>query len=205
MEKRFTVFVVVAIVLGVGYYASTLTTPSLSPSGREHLTGQQTISVTSTANIQVFIAVSGSATLQSGIDFGTVDPGTQDNNATGNFDGSELTEYSIDVLAGSNVNADFCIRADTNLSAGPIQIPYPNYRFANETVNSNLLPDYPPNVIAVNANATFIRETTNVAPGSSNYYRFYLDVPPAQAPGLYQNNIIFQAVRTGTVNQDCLS
>lgn len=202
MVNKLFAFFFVLLFLFFGYYSFTNTQQESAITGAQ----TQSISTLSRAEIVAFIAISASQNFtDGGIDFLQVTPGTTNNNATGNFNSSKQSEYFISVLPSTNVNVDFCIRSNTNLTTGAVAIPFPNYRFSNETQTDANRPGYPPNVLPINANDTFTRETTGVAPGGKDYYRFYLDVPAAQQPGVYSNTVIFRAVRTGTVDRDCVT
>ncbi len=209
MEKRYAFIILAVMVLFVGYYSYTITKPS--DSSVQQTTGAaSTFDVISKAQVLALIAISPSQRFTNeGIDFGVVDIGTTDNNATGNFNAADLTEYYIEVIPPTNVKVDFCITSDKNLTldsdpSGQTYIPYPLYRFANSTINDPDNPSYPPDkVIPINDNIIYLKETTNVPQGGRNYYRFYLDVPANQPAGVYSNMVKLQVVRTGTTNMSC--
>ena len=208
MEKRYAFLVLVLMVLFVGYYSYTITSPSTSPA--QQTTGAASaFTFQSKAQILALIAISPSSNFTNGgIDFEVVDIGTTNNNATGNFDPSGLSEYYLEVIPPTNVKVDFCITSNQNLtlddSLGQIYIPYPLYSFSNSTVNSPSIPSYPPtDVIPINDNSIYLKETTNVPQGGKNYYRFYLDVPANQPAGSYSNSVLLQVVRNGATNMSC--
>src|SRR3989338_3120584 len=43
-------------------------------------------------------------------------------------------------------------------------------------------------------NTSYVKGESNIFPGNSNYYRFWLDIPAAQAAGTYNNTVTFKAV-----------
>ena len=131
--------------------------------------------------------------LSSGINFGTINslPAIQ-LNATDNYIGN-ITGYSIDVSNDSNVNADFCIKADNlNTSAGD-EIGLGNYTWEDDTVNNLTQPA----TFGTSFTQSYVVGTTNVAPAASNYYRLWLNISASQAPGTYNNTVSFQGVPNG--------
>ena len=76
----------------------------------------ETSPIEANATIYIYFAIARSANLTDGIEFGSIASGTSNNNATDNYvtDGTK-TALNITVSADSNVNVDFCVKADTDL------------------------------------------------------------------------------------------
>jgi len=139
--------------------------------------------------------------LSYGIYFGSVAPNTSYNNASGNVGSG--TNYSIIVDSTCTTNLDFCIRADTNLTChegtgnctgGTDTIAVDgNYSYDDsDTING---PDYDSNWLGDGAWEK--ADTTNVAPNSLVYWRFWLNVPFGQEDGQYNNTVRFKCLATG--------
>ncbi len=164
------------------------------------ITGAVTVqNVTSRVVIENYFSISASNNLSSGIDFGTIQQlPTDDANGTGNYnwtDSNNRTEYSIAVSTDSNVNVDFCIKANGNLNTSGGQ----EILLGNETWNDSITNNYThPNLPGTSFTTSYVKGSTNVAPGNSNYYRFWLDIPAATQAGTYNNTVSFKGVQTGS-------
>jgi hypothetical protein len=165
--------------------------------GVNEITGAPTTaSTTSQAVISTFFSISLSTNLSGGIDFGTIStvPAT-DVNATGNLNGSlNQTLYYITVSGDSNTAVDFCQNA-SNFAAGANQIGVGNqsYSFSNVT-NNQTLPNF---TVSTAFTTAYVAGATGVVRNTNTTYRFFLDVPSAQAAGTYTNNVAFKGVATG--------
>ncbi len=154
------------------------------------------------------ISIGISTNLSNGILFGPVDPGSRNNNATYNFNGSvadankQQTSYWVYAGPGSD-NADLCIRDNESLATGNPEtndIGNTNYTYSNATTNTATSPaNYGTNNMTATAqNSLGIRFATNKAPGSPMFLRFFLNVSGGQPAGIYSNAVIFQAVATSS-------
>lgn len=145
--------------------------------------------------ISNYVSIAKSDTLTTGIDFGTINSlPVVDQNGTGNYNGSSQSEYYISVSSDSNINVDFCIQQNTNLSTeGGDNIPNTNYVWSNSGTNdaSN------PSTSGTALTDAYVAGSTSIAPGADNFYRFFLDVDGNQAPGTYNNTVYFKGVPTG--------
>jgi len=155
-------------------------------------------STTTSATVAVYIAIQMSPTLQSGIVFSNLQQGTTDNNADGNNYGSAGTDYWINVSSDTNVNVDYCIKADGDLTSGSNTIPLSNYYFANNTTTDANIPSLSYKTAFT---TTYQKMDTNLDNTQNEYLRFWLDVPSGQTPGTYTNTVYFQAIETG---YDCI-
>ena len=183
MEKETKVFVIAVsllIVVGMQGYAAT---------SDEHTTS-------SNVTISNYVAVGLSTNLSTGILFGEIDPNTLNNNATHNYDGvATATTYYVDVSSDSNINIDMCIKDNTHLTrtAGGV-IANGNYTWAdNATANSVAMSPANSYVMPTAYHRTNV---TDIAPGSNDYFRFWLDVPGGQTPGSYNNTVYFKGIVT---------
>ncbi len=154
--------------------------------------------ITANATIEVYLAIAMSSNLSNGIGFGSLSPGTSNNNATDNYNGNgtNSTTY-IEVSSDSNVNVDFCLKANTDLKNGTDKyIEITNLTFANASTTVLGSPSQ--------SDATKVSATSDTAAGGAiagggrNYYRFWLDIPTDSPPLLYNNTITFTAVQEAT-------
>ena len=198
MEKRDSKPILLVAMLIITLTALIYYLPPLTKEPSQ-ITGFQTQTRTFQTNVSIreFFAISTSTNLSDGIEFGSVDPGIDNINATDNYNEGLGTQssMSIEISSDSNVRVDFCIRANVDLStgSGPF-IPLENYTFSSDTSNTILLPETPD--LSTTLTTTFQKETINVGSAESNFYRFYLDIPLAQEAGTYNNSVLIRAVRT---------
>lgn len=147
-------------------------------------------STASNVTISTYFSISMSPNLTSGILFGSVNPtAATDLNATGNYNGSSLSQYNLTVSADSNTNVSFNISANAALATtGGDTIGLGNESYANHTTNSATLPAVGSQVAL---STTAANSGNNIGIGGSNHYRFWLDIPAGQAAGNYNNTITF--------------
>ena len=160
------------------------------------LTGYATSgSTVSNVTITSYLSISMSANLQEGILFGSVDTLPALNiSASHNYDGgSSASTMFINVSTDSNTAVDFCIKANAGLQTSGAEIGIGNETYSNSTSTNSTVP-----AIANNVSLTtgYVKNGANVAQGNSNYYRFWLNIPAAQAPGTYNNSVSFKGVAT---------
>jgi hypothetical protein len=178
-------------VLGIMILASVI--GLLGPSAG--ITGHAVQTTPSQVVIQAYLAIALSNNLSYAIDFGTINTlPTYWQNGTANYNASNQTEYYVSVSFDSNVNADFCVKADGPLNTtGGDYIGLGNYTWEDDLANNFTNPA--PYGQAMNI--SYITGTTGVTPSSDNYYRFWLNVSAGQAAGTYNNTVYFQGVPTG--------
>src|SRR3989338_160962 len=132
MKKGLILIVSVAILIGILLFAGT-------EESRKSLTGAATTQTTSSdATIQAYFAIALSNNLSAGISFGTIAtlPST-DVNATANYNNTNFTLYSVDISTDSNVNVDFCFKADSDFdTSGGDVIGLGNWTYDDDTVNN---------------------------------------------------------------------
>jgi hypothetical protein len=160
------------------------------------ITGRATEAITtSNVTIQKYLAFEPSTQLDAGIVFeDIVELPTTDDNATHNYDGaSNATQYYLNVSDDSNTAVDFCIMANTGLSTSGGDI----IGLGNETYSTNVTTsnnETPSIANQVSMNTAYEKAVNSVSPGNLSYWRFYLDVPVAQASGDYNNTVYFKGV-----------
>jgi len=159
-----------------------------------HVTSGSTVSNVTIVN---YLSISMSDNLSSGILFGSVDTLPATNvNATHNYDGAvSASSMSMSVSSDSNVNVDFCIKANEDLkNSGTDIIGIGNETYANSTSSDISSPAIADKIALTTG---YVKSGINIAKGTSNYYRIWLSIPAAQAPGTYNNTIFFEGVATG--------
>ena len=152
----------------------------------------------SNVTVSSTVAIGMSANLTFGIRFETLDPNTNDNNATANYNNTDFntTLYWITVETASNNNVDLCIGDDVALTSGGNTIPNSGYTFSVNETNNRTLP-IEPSTTSIGTAGAYTSVTNNV-PEGNRYFRFHLDVPNDQAAGDYGNCVSFKATVTGT-------
>jgi type II secretory pathway pseudopilin PulG len=153
----------------------------------------------SSVTINEYVAIGMSNNLSSGIAFGSLDPNTNNNNATYNFYiNNNQTGYYINVSSDSNVDVDICVGVNETLEYGSYHIENGNYTWVNSTANATdnewLLVG---NSVAMTLDSAYTKGGENIAPGNNNWFRFWLDIPLGQAAGTYVNQASFKGVKTG--------
>lgn len=157
----------------------------------------QTAEAASNVTIQEYVAIGLSNNLtMGGIQFGTINPSTTDNNATGNYNSTLVTQYYVNISTDSNVNVDVCIKDNASLTFGAYTIENGNYTWNETSVYGTY--DNPQGTGYVIATTYQLSNSTNIAPGGVDYFRFWLDVPSGQPAGTYYNTVSFKGVKTGT-------
>ncbi|MBU0530698.1 MAG: hypothetical protein KKC05_03415 [Nanoarchaeota archaeon] len=162
-------------------------------------TSEQTTPSNATVSKNVAIALS--TNLSTGIQFGSVNPASGNNNATGNNDGGEgeagdggpaNSSYFIAISTDSNINVDICIRDDWELNTSDdVVIRNGNYSWTDNST-SNSTED---NTTEFYMLTKYVKtNVTNMAGGARTFFKFWLDVPAAQAAGTYNNTVYFKGV-----------
>jgi hypothetical protein len=162
------------------------------------MTGYATTGDTfSNVSITTYFSIAMSENLSDGIQFGSISslPAT-DINASHNHDGaSSATTMWMNVSTDSNTAVDFCINASATLSTtGGDSFQVGNETYANSTWNNITDPRF---ANEVSLTAAWVKSGYNITAGSDNYYRFWLDIPAAQASGTYNNTVEFKGVSIG--------
>src|SRR3989338_11009195 len=157
-------------------------------------TGASTEQTTpSDATVGAYFAIASSDNLTQGISFGSIVslPAT-DVNASANYNESNQTGYFVTVSSDSNVNVDFCFKADSAFNTeGGDESGLGNWTYDDSQVNNLTSPAL---ISQKEINTSYVKGESNLFPGNSNYYRFWLDIPAAQAAGTYNNTVTFKAV-----------
>ncbi len=154
-------------------------------------------STTSNVSIQKYLAIALCTNLASGISFGDVTSLPVSNlNGTHNYDnGSSGSTYCMNVSLDGNTAIDACIRGDGPLNTtGGDAIGLDNETYYNSTDWTNLT--IPALVDEVPLTTGYVKAGSDIAVGSLNFYRFWLDIPAAQPSGEYNNTVYFKGVQT---------
>ena len=166
------------------------------------MTGHATEGSTySNVTIQKYLAINFGGQLGNGIYFGNVATLPATNiNATENYNGTNnATNYYLNVSTDSNTHVDFCILANAGLtSAAADVIGLGNETYSTNYTSSNMT--LPPLSAETAMTTNYTKAATDVAPGNSSYWRFWLDIPAAQPSGDYNNTVSFKGV---TATQAC--
>lgn len=125
---------------------------------------------------------------------------TDSKNASLNFDASDETRYYATVYYASNVNVDFCIRANDSLieeSGSGDYIGIGNYTYANHSTNDVNNPSFSDTKPLQASTTSWYDVVEDVLPGYDVYFRWWLSVPNNQNPGTYRNRIEIKGIQTG--------
>jgi len=194
---RLTVVLSIALIVAVfGWASSTFTLMQTT-------TGAATyVSPESQVTIQKYFSINASGNLSAGIDFGVIETlPTANQNATLNWNdtsgGSDDNEtlYWITVETDSNTPVDICILATALNTSGGVEIEIGNYTFSDSEWNNITYPG-PIDELTMSTSA-YVAGETGIAVGSSDYFRFWLDVPATQATGTYNNTVTILGTSTG--------
>ncbi|MCD6477951.1 MAG: hypothetical protein J7K87_03025 [Candidatus Aenigmarchaeota archaeon] len=177
IANKATSAAILAITLGIIAFGVWIVTPS-QVSAATNETNATTTSVT----VNVYVACGMPDTYADGIDFGSLDPETNDNFAENGF---KLTSPDT-----NNVNITYYIKANGDLTrqdGGEGFIKLGNYTwYDNGTVvgseNASL------STALTTSYAIFSADGQNIPPGGTDYMGLWLDVPIVP-PGTYNNTI----------------
>ena len=151
-----------------------------------------TQTTTSNVTVNVYVAIALTTPLASGVQFGNLDPGTNDNPS------STCTNYACNITVSSdtNVNVDIVTKVNAYLTR----------QGGTETIetqywNSSLIqqPSTPAYQFQTSYDYTN-KVASNLEPGSNVIFDTWLTIPSGQKAGVYNNTIYFCACETGTSN-----
>ena len=135
-----------------------------------------------------------SPALASGVIWTSVSPGTSDNPADGN-NGNGITSYYVAISTSGKTRVDLYTKGSGDLIYLTNSIP-----LANERFNYNQLDNTVPGITRYSLTTNYADNKigTNLRNNDRVNLKFYLNVPNAQAPGSYTNQIEFKGVLAGT-------
>jgi len=149
----------------------------------------------------VFIDIIPSSDLDDGIQFGSVDPGTNDNVATKNVACNSGACYNITIDPATTVNVDLYHKTDGDL--GTIEIE-------NVTHQANITSNTGDNLIAsgsISLTTSYAIIGTDVCQNIGDdvncWIRYWFDVPSGQSPGDLETTYYYCAVETGQGSEEC--
>jgi len=150
---------------------------------------------TSNVTVSVYISISLSTPLASGVQFGQLNPGTNDNPS------STCTDYAcnISVSSDTNVNVDIVMKANAALTRQGGTETIPNSGYTWNSTDGTTMPTLPGYSLSTSYDYTN-KVGSNVAPGELRTWQAWLDIPAGQAAGTYNNTLYFCACETGTTN-----
>ncbi|MEW6295192.1 MAG: S8 family serine peptidase [Candidatus Diapherotrites archaeon] len=117
------------------------------------------------------------------VDFGSLNPGTNDNNALGN----SSNQYLVQIDATTNVNVDL-YQKGTDFNYGVETITVNNMSW-NSTNNP---------LTATNMTTSYNLIQSNIAPDTNVNLYYWLDIPVGKIAGAYSSTISIKAVKTGS-------
>lgn len=147
--------------------------------------------------IEKYLSIALSPELSSGIDFGTVLELPAANISALENDGGSGggSMYFIQVSMDSNTPVDFCVQGSGDLLTPALDaILLSNERYATSVVDNDAALSLASSDVFT---TSYVKAISNISPGSSSYYRFWLSIDAAQAAGLYNNTVGFKGVVTG--------
>jgi hypothetical protein len=154
---------------------------------------------TSNVTVNVYVSISLTTEFSNGVTFGSLDPGTDDNNATTCND----LGCNISVSGDTNVAVDVVMKANANLTRGtePEMIPNWNYTW-NVTDGSSLplQPGWDLNLTSYDYRTAY-KVGDSVSASGVRSWQGWLDIPSAQTAGTYNNTLYFCANQEDTT--DC--
>jgi uncharacterized protein (UPF0333 family) len=166
----------------------------LPPVGYSAITSTQ--ATTSNVTVNTYVSISLTAPLAGGVQFGSLDPGTNDNPSTT----CTGVNCNITVSSDTNVNVDIVLKANAALTrqGGTETIPNTGYTW-NSTDASYAPPG--PGIYALSTSYDYTNKVgANVAPGGKRAWQAWLDIPGGQTAGTYNNTLSFCADQAGTTN-----
>ena len=158
----------------------------------------------SNVTIQAYFSVQWSNELDTAIVFEDVlTLPVTDQNARENYGGAaNETLYWARVHEDSNRKVDFCLKASGDLNnTADDRIGLGNETYATNVTSTDL--NNPNVTLQIPMTTVYNKSATNIDAGETNYYRFWLDIPAAQPPGVYTNDVDFRGVAAGTTNATC--
>jgi hypothetical protein len=162
------------------------------------LTEEETTSSLATVTKQV--AISKSSNLTTGVLFGNVDPNSNNNNATGNFNVTdEQTQFWLTIDSTTNTPIDICTKDDDELStAGDSEIPNTGYTWNSSASNTPTDPSISTSMYAITTSYDITNKIADSQTSGVYYLRFTLDIPVGQAAGSYSNTVYFKGADDAT-------
>ena len=146
---------------------------------------------TSNVTVNVYVSISLTTAFANGVEFGNLDPGTDDNPSTT----CANLGCNISVSGDTNVNVDILMKANANLTRfpGTEMIGWWNYTWnSTDGTYSFVQPGWELNITQYD-NRTARKVGDSVAPGGVRSWQAWLDIPPAQTAGSYNNTLYFCA------------
>lgn len=175
---------------------------TMLPAGVVEITGAQVVNdstvFVSEVNITAYFSVAMSENLSDGISFPLSQPGLINLNATDNYANTTnngTTMYLV-ISTDSNVDLDMCINASDMTTSASDVLAISNMTYSYYYNETNITRPLGPAGATEMTNSP-VKTLTNMIPGTSNYYRFWIGSPASQPAGVYNNTVEFRSVQAG--------
>jgi len=154
-----------------------------------------TVSTTSNVTVNVYISIALTTALAGGVQFGNLDPGTNDNPST------TCTNYACNITVSSdtNTNVDIVLKANAALTRQGGTETIPNTGYTWNSTDGTVMPGLPGYALSTSYDYTN-KVGSNVAPGGKRTWQAWLDIPGGQTAGTYNNTLYYCGTETGTTN-----
>lgn len=177
------------LLASVGLFALLLMQHSVQAASSD----EQTTS--SNVTVNVYVSISLTTGFANGVEFGSLDPG-QDNQASTTCTGHSC---NISVSGDTNVNVDILMKANANLTRCPggactgDMIGWWNYSWnATDGTSAWVQPGWELNITSYD-NITAHKVGDSVSSSGVRSWQAWLDIPAAQVAGTYNNTLYFCA------------
>jgi hypothetical protein len=142
---------------------------------------------TSNVTVNVYVSISLTTDLSSGVTFGSLEPATNDNPSTTCSNGA----CNVTVSADTNVNVDIVLRANATLTdtTGSYTIPIAGYTWNSTDGTEN--PGTPGFALDDTQYDYTNKVGDSVGASGVRNWQAWLDIPSAQTAGVYFNTLSF--------------
>lgn len=146
-------------------------------------------STTSNVTVNIYVSISLTTDFGDGLMFSTLDPSTEDNNATTCND----LGCNISVSGDTNVGVDIVMKANTNLTRGAELDFISYYNYTWNTTDGTALQLKPGNYLNISEYdyRTDYKVGDSVAASGVRSWQAWLDIPVSQSAGTYNNTLYF--------------
>jgi hypothetical protein len=146
----------------------------------------ETKTTSSNVTVNTYVSISLSTAFSNGVEFGGLDPGTSNNNATT----CNNLGCNISVSADTNTNVDIVMNGTVMTRFGGAEtIPAVNYTWG--TSDGTALPDP---TIVLNTTKDYrngYKVGDSISASNKRSWQAQLDIPSAQTAGVYNNTLFF--------------
>ena len=196
----FLIFVLILISFFLSSYVSLAATTEEETTG-SNITVTKQVAISKSTNLTAGIILGPPS--DSGCGASGCDPGSDNLNATGNFNSTNHTQFWLTMDSTTNTPIDICIKANAVLTSGSNTIANTNYHWNASTSNTptegSLLPKWVPDT-DISTTYQYVEVFNDTASGSTTQFsfRFSLNIPSGAVAGTYNNTIYFKATENTT-------